>query len=67
MVPFMVDRLWRAVSMVFVEKSQYSTLPTLARSKIPHLTLVFNSLLEDMSGPGALPGFRQYSTYFAIS
>jgi len=29
--------------------------------------IVFNSSLEHLSGPGALPGLRQYSTYFAIS
>jgi len=66
MVPFMVDRLWRAVSMVFSGSGNISfTHACTIRNSSSDI--VFNSSLGHLSGPGALPGFRQCSTYFAIS
>jgi len=67
MVPSMVDRLWRAVSLGFqVASIFHSTM--LARSRVPCF-IVFRSSLGHLSGPRALPSFRQYSVQctFAIS
>jgi len=66
MVPFMVDRLWRAVSMVFSGRVNISFTHA-CTIKNSSSDIVFNSSLGHLSGPGALPGFRQCSTYIAIS
>ena len=70
MVPSMVDRLWRAESMIFLGiVTLVFHSPTLAQSRISHLIMSSRAHCKfgHLSGPGALPGFRQYSTYFAIS
>jgi len=66
MVPFMVDRLWRAVSIVF---SGRVNIPFTHACTIKNFStdIVFKSSLGHLSRPGDLPGFNQYSTYFAIS
>ena len=66
MVPFMVDRLWRAVSMVFWGRVNISFTHA-CTIKNSSSDIVFKSSLGHLSGPGALPGLRQCSTYFAIS
>ena len=66
MVPLMVDRLWRDVSMVFLGRVNISFTHT-CTIKISSSDIVFQGSLGHLSGPGALPGFRQHSTYFAIS
>ena len=66
MVPFVVDRLWRAVLMVFSGRVNISFTHT-CTIKNSSSDIVFNSSLGHLSGPCALPGFRQCSTYFAIS
>jgi len=65
-VPFMADRLWRAVLMGFSEKVNIASTHACTIKNSPS-DIVFNSSLGHLSGPGALPGFRQYSTYFAMS
>ena len=61
----MVDRLWRAVSIVFSGSVNISFTHACT---IKHFSfdIVFKSSSGHLSGPGALPGFRQYSTYCAI-
>jgi len=66
MVPFIVDRLWRAVSMVF--SGRFNNLSIHACTiKNSASDTVFKSSLGHSSGLGALPGFRQYLMYFVIS
>jgi len=65
MVPFMVDQVWRAVSMVFSGRVNISFTHA-CTIKNSSSDFVFNSSLGHMSGPGALPGFRQCSTYFVM-
>jgi len=66
MVLFMVDGLWHAVSMVFSGRVNISFIHA-CTIKNSSYDIVINSSLGHLSGPGALPGFRQYSTCFAIS
>ena len=66
MVPCMVDRLWQAVSMVFSDSISISFTHAFMIKNFSS-DVVFESSLGHLSVPGALPGFRQYSTYFVIS
>jgi len=64
MVPFMVERLWRAVLMVFSGRVNISFTHA-CTIKNSSSDIVFNSSLGHLSGPGALHSFTQCSTYFA--
>ena len=50
----------------FLGQSQYFIHPRLHDQEFL-IQIVSKSSLEHLSGLGALPGFRQYSTYFALS
>jgi len=66
MVPFMVDQLWRAVSMVSSDSVNISFTHA-CTIKNSSSDIVFNSSVGHLSGPRALPSFSQYLIYFTIS
>ena len=66
MVPFMVDRLWRAVPIACCGRVNISFTHA-CTIKNSSSDIVFKSSLGHLSRPGALPGFRQYPAYLAIS
>jgi len=66
MVLFMVDRLWRAVSIVFTGRVNISfTHACIIKNSSSDIVFIIS--LGHLSRPDALSGFRHYSTYFAIS
>ena len=57
----------RTVARCFSRVASIFPAPTLAQSRISHPRLFLKVHWGTVSGPGTLPGCKQYSKYFAIS